>query len=37
MTHVAYLKRIVAGARRMWLKTEGHGSSHLSSLEPGHV
>ena len=22
MTHVAYLKRIVAGARRMWLKTE---------------
>ena len=22
MTRVAYLKRIVAGARRMWLKTE---------------
>ena len=22
MTHVAYLKRNVAGARRMWLKTE---------------
>ena len=22
MTHVAYLKLIVAGARRMWLKTE---------------
>ena len=22
VTHVAYLKRIVAGARRMWLKTE---------------
>ena len=22
MTRVAYLKRIIAGARRMWLKTE---------------
>ena len=37
MTRVAYLKRIVAGARRMWLKTEAMVSSHLSSLEPGHV
>ena len=31
MTHVAYLKRIVAGARRMWLKTEaGHNCKALS-------
>ena len=36
MTHVAYLKRNVAGARRMWLKTGANSSPHLSSVEPGH-
>ena len=36
MTHVAYLKRIVAGARRMWLKTGAIVPPHLSSVEPGH-
>ena len=36
MTRVAYLKHIVAGARRMWLKTEAIVPPHLSSVKPGH-
>ena len=36
MTHVAYLERNVAGARRMWLKTEAIVPPHLSSVEHGH-
>ena len=36
MTRVAYLKHIVAGARKMWLKTEAISSPHRSSVKPGH-
>ena len=37
MTRVAYLKRNVAGARRMWLKTEAMVPPTSLPLEPGHV
>ena len=36
MTRVAYLKRNVAGAMRMWPKTGAIVPPHLSSVEPGH-
>ena len=35
MTHVAYLKRNVAGARRMWLKTEASVPPTSLSWSPG--
>ena len=33
---MAYLKHIVAGARRMWLKTGAIVPPNLSSVKPGH-
>ena len=37
MTRVAYLKRIVAGARRMWPKTEAMVPPTSLPWSPGHV
>ena len=37
MTRVAYLKRIVAGARRMWLKTGARVPSTSLPWSPGII
>ena len=36
MTHVVYLKRIVAGAMEDVAEDWSKSSPHLSSVEPGH-